>query len=337
MAFHTVFILSIFTEHQNAISWIILNYAPSNQIETEVNRQCSNKSCNRVLFLISMALDLPNPKETDFPRPHLWEFLSRNSTRCYHRYALGIATYIFCVCMNVCMDGWMYGCIYIYSPPARWGLLDFIRAVLLLLASCPPLPPPPPPSPRPPPPSPPPPPPPPVSPPPPLPPLPCPLPPCQLFAKLFANFPAQCAPLDLNLGPSELSVHRWTSTWDFPSSVCTAGPQPGTFPAQCAPLDLNLGPSQLSVHRWTSTWDLPSSVCTAGPQPGTFPAQCAPLDLNLGPSQLSVHRWTSTWDLPSSVCTAGPQPGTFPAQCAPLDLNLGPSQLSVHRWTSAAR
>ena len=86
------------------------------------------------------------------------------------------------------------------------------------------------------------------------------------FAKLFANFPAQCAPLDLNLGPS--------------SSVCTAGPQPGTFPAQCAPLDLNLGPAQLSVHRWTSTWDLPSSVCTAGPQPGAFPAQSAPLDLN---------------------------------------------------------
>ena len=87
-----------------------------------------------------------------------------------------------------------------------------------------------------------------------------------LFAKLFANFPAQCAPLDLNLGPSQLSVHRWTSTWDLPSSVCTAGPQPGTCPAQCAPLDLNRGPSQLSVHRWTSTWDLPSSVCTAGPQ-----------------------------------------------------------------------
>ena len=102
-----------------------------------------------------------------------------------------------------------------------------------------------------------------------------------LCAKLFANFPA-------------LSVHRCTSTWDLPSSVCTAGPQPGTCPAQCAPLDLNLGPAQLSVHRWTSTWDLPSSVCTAGPQPGTCPAQCAPLDLNLGPAQLSVHRWTST-------------------------------------------
>ena len=26
-------------------------------------------------------------------------------------------------------------------------------------------------------------------------------------------------------GPSQLSVHRWTSTWDLPSSVCTAGPQ----------------------------------------------------------------------------------------------------------------
>ena len=36
---------------------------------------------------------------------------------------------------------------------------------------------------------------------------------------------AQCATLDLNLGPSELSEHRWTSTWDPPSSVSTAGPQ----------------------------------------------------------------------------------------------------------------
>ena len=64
------------------------------------------------------------------------------------------------------------------------------------------------------------------------------------------TIPAQCAPLDLNLGPSQLSAHHWTST----------------FPAQCAPLDLNLGPSQLSAHRWTSTWDLPSSMRTAGPQ-----------------------------------------------------------------------
>ena len=135
---------------------------------------------------------------------------------------------------------------------------------------------------------------PPPSPPPPVSPRPClhqlppPLPPCQLFA----NFRAQCALLDLNLGPSQLSAHCWTSTWDLPSSVRTAGPQPGTFPAQCAPLDLNLGPSQLSAHRWTSTWDFPSSVRTAGP--GTFRAQCAPLDLNLGLSQLSEHRWTST-------------------------------------------
>ena len=85
---------------------------------------------------------------------------------------------------------------------------------------------------------------------------------------LFANVRAQCAPPDLNLGmgPSQLSGHRWTSTWDLPSSVGTAGSQRGTCPAQCAPLDL--------------TWDLPSSVCTAGPQPGTCPAQCAPLDLN---------------------------------------------------------
>ena len=71
----------------------------------------------------------------------------------------------------------------------------------------------------------PPPPPPPVSPRPCLHQLPPPLPPCQLFAKLFANFPAQCALLDLNLGPSQRSAHRWTSTWDLPSSVRTAGPQ----------------------------------------------------------------------------------------------------------------
>ena len=34
----------------------------------------------------------------------------------------------------------------------------------------------------------------------------------------------------------------------LPSSVCTAGPQPGTKPAQWAPLDLNLGPSHLTFH-----------------------------------------------------------------------------------------
>ena len=78
---------------------------------------------------------------------------------------------------------------------------------------------------------------------------------------------------------SELSAHCWTSTWDLPSSVRTAGPQPGTFLAQCALLDLNLGPAELSAHRWTSTWGLPSSVRTAGHQPGAFRAQCAPLDL----------------------------------------------------------
>ena len=54
-----------------------------------------------------------------------------------------------------------------------------------------------------------------------------------------ARFWAQWAPLDLNQGPSEPSGHRWTSTWDLPSSVGTAGPQPGTFRAQWAPLDLN--------------------------------------------------------------------------------------------------
>ena len=114
-----------------------------------------------------------------------------------------------------------------------------VRVVRFYQSCCPPPPPPPPPPPL-------------VSPRPCLHQLPPPLPPCQLFAKLFANFRAQCALLDLNLGPSQLSTHRWTY----------------------------LGPSQLSAHRWTSTWDLPSSVRTAGPQPGTFPAQRAPLDLN---------------------------------------------------------
>ena len=42
----------------------------------------------------------------------------------------------------------------------------------------------------------------------------------------------QPGPLDLNLGTAELSEHRWTSTWDPPSSVSTAGPQPGTRRAQ---------------------------------------------------------------------------------------------------------
>ena len=91
--------------------------------------------------------------------------------------------------------------------------------------------------------------------------LPPPFPPCQLFAKLFANSLRQ-------------------ALCQLPSSVCTAGPQPGTFPAQCALLDLNLVFFQLSVRCWTSTRDLPSSVRTAGPQPGA--------------AQLSVHRWTST-------------------------------------------
>ena len=79
---------------------------------------------------------------------------------------------------------------------------------------------------------------------------------------------------------SELSVHRWTSTWDLPSSVGTAGPQPWDLPSSVGTAGPQPGTCPLSVHRWTSTWDLPSSVCTAGPQPGTCPAQCAPLDLN---------------------------------------------------------
>ena len=101
----------------------------------------------------------------------------------------------------------------------------------------------------------------------------CSPPPPRLAIHLCLHFHVHCCLANSSpssLPTSELSGHRWTSTWDLPSSVGTAGPQPGTFPAQWAPLDLNLGPAQLSVHRWTSTWDLPSSVYTA--QPGTCPA-----------------------------------------------------------------
>ena len=101
------------------------------------------------------------------------------------------------------------------SPPARWGLLDFIRVVLLL----------------------------------------------RLLRQVLLDHVCINFHLHFRLAnsspssspTSQLSAHCWTSTWDLPNSVRTAGPQPGTFPAQYAPLDLNLGPSQLSAHRWTST------------------------------------------------------------------------------------
>ena len=136
----------------------------------------------------------------------------------------------------ICVDGWSGA----WCPCPDFFPTCQVRVVRFYQSCCPPPPPRPPPPPPPPPPPLPPPPPPPVS------------PVCTAGPQPGA-FPAQCAPLDLNLGPAQLSVHRWTSTWGLPSSVCTAGPQPGTFPAQCAPLDLNLGPAQLSVHRWTST------------------------------------------------------------------------------------
>jgi hypothetical protein len=42
---------------------------------------------------------------------------------------------------------------------------------------------------------------------------------------LFGIYPIQYIPLDLNLGPSQLSIHRWTLTWDQPNSMFIAGPQ----------------------------------------------------------------------------------------------------------------
>ena len=68
------------------------------------------------------------------------------------------------------------------------------------------------------------------------------------------------------LPAADLSGHGWTST--------------ARLWAQWAPLDVSQGPSEPSGHRWTSTWDLQSSVGTDGPQPGTFRAQWASLDLN---------------------------------------------------------
>ena len=49
---------------------------------------------------------------------------------------------------------------------------------------------------------------------------------------------------------SSTSTSALPTLRQLPSSVRTAGPQPGTFPAQCASLDLNLGPSQLSARRY---------------------------------------------------------------------------------------
>ena len=105
-----------------------------------------------------------------------------------------------------------------------------------------------------------------------------PLPPPPRLAVLLALLLASASSTSTSALPTLPT--RSQALRQLPSSVRTAGPQPG--------------PAQLSVHRWTSTCELPSSVCTAGPQPGTCPAQCAPLDLNRRPSQLSVHRWTST-------------------------------------------
>ena len=70
----------------------------------------------------------------------------------------------------------------------------------------------------------------------------------QLVAKLFANFPGQCAPLDVNLRVAQLSVHRWTSTYELPNPMCTE--------------------------------DLPSSINIARPQPTSYPTQYTPLNLN---------------------------------------------------------
>ena len=62
-----------------------------------------------------------------------------------------------------------------------------------------------------------------------------------LFYHLCLHFQVHCCLANSwpsSSPTSELSAHCWTPTWDLPSSVRTAGPQPGAFRAQCAPLDL---------------------------------------------------------------------------------------------------
>ena len=155
------------------------------------------------------------------------------------------------------------GPIIFISPPARWGLLDFIRAVLLILLLL-------------------------------LLPL-LPLPSSASSSSSFSstmsasNSTSTSATLmstsalpTLRQSLSQLlcAVALLDLNCRLPIWVGTAGPQPPG--------------SELSGHRWTSTRDLQSSISTAGPQPGTFRAQWALLDLNLGPSKLSGHRWTST-------------------------------------------
>ena len=98
----------------------------------------------------------------------------------------------------------------VFSPPARWGLLDLITVVLLLrlrllilhllLLLLPLL--------------------------------------QLLLHHLCIHFHVHFR-LANSSPTSACSGHCWTSTWDLPSSVSTAGPQPGTFRAQWAPLDPN--------------------------------------------------------------------------------------------------
>ena len=142
-------------------------------------------------------------------------------------------------------------CLVIYSPPARWGLLDFIRDVLLILLLLLRL---------------------------------------LLFLLLQCLLDHVCINFHVhfrlaNLSPissptSARSGHCWTSTAGFRSewarldlnrqvlsAVGTAGPQP--------PGSERSGPWTSTTGFWAqrAPLDLQSSVGTAGPQPGTFRAQ----------------------------------------------------------------
>ena len=68
-----------------------------------------------------------------------------------------------------------------------------------------------------------------------------------LLRQAFANaWPRSCPTPERTAGlepgtcgPAKLSGPRWAPAWDLPSSVCTAGPQPGTCPVQCASVNFN--------------------------------------------------------------------------------------------------
>ena len=189
------------------------------------------------------------------------EHIGRGESSSWIKHGGCLRILVACNMMSV-ISNWLHEISYIcFSPPARWGLLDFSRAVLLILHLLHLL--------------------------------------LRLLLFLLLQFLLDHVCINFhvhfrlaNSSPissptSARSGHCWTSTAGFRSewarldlnrqvlsAVGTAGPQPPG--------------SERSGHCWTSTARLPSPVDR---WTSTWDLQ------NLGPSELSVHRWTSTWDL----------------------------------------